>query len=245
MMANEAGGTNEHAPARIGERDHHSALLRKLTHDFADAIAVASGALDELHRDGRDLPSQMLALLERSVGRMARVARRMRLAALIDEDGLMINPMAIGVDRLVERAIAEVTHLDPRKTISIERTDPALRSRVDVWVDGDLAAAALGEHLANAIRFAHRHVRVVERHDETNAFVDIFDDGPGFDPEYVAAAVDRGWRQLSPRSALSLGLALELVDRMGGRTKIAAGASDRPPSGAHVSVILPRTLTAR
>ena len=87
---------------------------------------------------------------------------------------------------------------------------------------------------------------VAERQDDTYGIVEISDDGPGFAPEYVAAVLERGWRQLSPKAALSLGLALELVDRLGGYTEISVGVGrDGEPSGARVSLFLPRSIADR
>lgn len=165
-----------------------TALFRKVAHDIVGTAGVARGAIEELSRaaggDGAP-PSTMFDLARRSLARLDRLARRLRLAALAQEGPLVTARVSADVDALIETAVADASTLDARKAVSLERLP--LATKLVVEADRDLLAGALGELVSNALRFARKRVRVSAERVGDAVVIAVDDDGPGWPAGFAEA----------------------------------------------------------
>ncbi len=158
-----------------------TALFRKVAHDIVGTAGVARGAIEELARAaGTEASPQttMFDLARRSLARLDRLARRLRLAALAQEGTLVTARGATDVGALIDAAIADATSLDARKAVQLERVP--LPSSMAVDADRDLATTALSEMVSNALRFARKRVRISAERIDTRIAIVVEDDGPGW-----------------------------------------------------------------
>ena len=99
----------------------------------------------------------------------------------------------------------------------------------------------LGNVIQNAVQFAEAHVSVDISWDETEARVEVRDDGPGFSP----AVLDRiGEPYISNRGHGHLGLGIfiaqSLLERTGARIRFSNARAAARTDGAEVSITWPR-----
>lgn len=184
MSAGESG-----PPSRGDVSWATTALFRKVAHDIVGTAGVARGAIEELSRAGAAEPSSqttMFDLARRSLARLDRLARRLRLAALAQEGPLVSSRGSVDVEALVDAAIADAVALDARKAVQLDRSEPGPKVLVDV--DRDLVVTAVSELVSNALRFARKRVRVGLERDGERAVVVVEDDGPGW-PAGMAEAI--------------------------------------------------------
>ncbi len=218
-------------------------FLRRLAHDIVGGAGVARGALDEIERAAQNggvttQQQTFLGIARRSVTKLERIARRLRFVALAEAGELAPARTKLDLRDVVDRAVAEASELDGRRTVKVDhvRADTA----IVVQADPEQLFVALSELTSNAIRFARSRVRLVERHDGTSAVVIIDDDGPGFPAELS--------QQLRPRLrtrdgqrglGASLPIALDIAQGHGGSLDLGTAEWDDAARGARARVILP------
>lgn len=165
-----------------------TALFRKVAHDIVGTAGVARGAIEELSRGVGADTSQvtMIDLARRSLARLDRLARRLRLAALAQEGPLVATRGPVDVASLVEAAIADATALDARKAVQMDRLP--IEPRRTVVGDRELLTTAVAELVSNAMRFARKRVRIaVEGADGGRIAIVVDDDGPGWPAGFAEA----------------------------------------------------------
>jgi signal transduction histidine kinase len=105
-----------------------------------------------------------------------------------------------------------------------------ISSTQDCDADPDRIVQVLGNLVANAVRFAQRHIVVTVRDDGGSVTVAVADDGPGIAAEDLPHVFERLYqgahRPVRHESGTGLGLAIvrELVAAMGGEVGV-----DSPP----------------
>lgn len=197
--------------------DLPGALLRKVAHDITGPAGVAAGALKELENAlGGDAAAHatMLGLAFRSLQRLERLAKRLRLTAMLHDGVLELDSEPILVGEIVEKAVAGAARLDGRKNVTLE--GPEVPPGVRVRADKDHLAFALSELMSNSLRFARQKVRVgAVREGDILALV-FEDDGPGY-PAGFAEALQGGGRAIPRESGMALPIVTSLATRFGGR----------------------------
>jgi signal transduction histidine kinase len=189
-------------------------LLRKVAHDVVGPVGVASGALKELQNalgsDGARHAS-MLSLAFRSLLRLERLAKRLRLTALVRDGGLELEPEALPLAEVVATAFASASNLDGRKNIVVEA--PIVPDGLRVKADKEHLGVIVGELVSNALRFARKAVKVGVGREGDLVVLSFEDDGPGFPPELTSAGVS----SLAPEAGLALPIVAAVATRFGGR----------------------------
>lgn len=219
-------------------------FLRRVAHDIVGGAGVARGALDELERAGTgDVPptqqqQPFLAIARRSIAKLERIARRLRYAALAESGELPSARSNVDLREIIDRAEAEATSLDGRRTVKIER----IRSDAPLLVNGDAEQlfVAVAELASNAIRFARTRVRIVERRSADGVTVTIDDDGPGF-PQALTEQLRPRLRARDGQRGLgaSLPVAVDIAEMHGGKLELAQAEWDGAQRGARAVIKLP------
>lgn len=184
-------------------------LLSRLAHDLRSPLGVVSQALAELRADFdaglTDDHRLLLSLAERGLGRLARIADTMTLAATLDSGSLELRRSSLDLVSLVREAVAATALLEPRREVDVACDLPAEPCPCDA--DAERLARAVSEVVHNAIRHARRQVRVGLERSASEARVVVEDDGQGIPDEQRATLFQRYARRGS-RSGLGMGLSI-------------------------------------
>jgi signal transduction histidine kinase len=173
------------------------------------------------------------------VSRLTSLAEDLLLIARADLERLPIEKEQLELEGVMRVVTARYAQLDGRagRTVSFQPAGTLV-------VEADVARLdqALSNMVDNALRYGEGPV--VVRASERNGSVElhVFDDGPGFPPEFLPRAFERFSRADPARSRGGTGLGLSIVraiaEAHGGRVD----AENRPGGGAHVWLTLPRCV---
>jgi signal transduction histidine kinase len=224
-------GGHELAPSapRDSERRRLLRFLRKLPHDFANAILPFQIAGDLLRRANGDpvVIEQVRRILDEQSVHARRLIEDLDRAARVLRGDLEVERHAIDLRAAVEQGIAAArARVSP--AVVIETSSPA--APVELAGDGELLAAAVEELVDNAARFAGDQTIQVELERTADAAtVRVRDRGPGiasdrldsvFEPFAGSEAMESGW-------GVGLGFARLVAIAHGGSLTLAAGDDGR------------------
>jgi signal transduction histidine kinase len=189
-------------PAPTDEQRRLLAFLRKLPHDFANAILPFRIAGDLLRRAGGD--AAILEQVSRILEDQSQLAQHLvddldrTVRVLLGE--IPTRPRSCDLEQVVAQGIAAARRHAPP---SVEIALTAQRAPIEIEADPAQIAAAVEELVDNAARFAGgRPISVELAQEDGAALVRVRDGGPGiapdrldqiFDPFVAAETVDSGW----------------------------------------------------
>jgi two-component system, OmpR family, sensor kinase len=114
------------------------------------------------------------------------------------------------------------------------------RESMPVVADRMRLEQALGNLVANALRYGDGSVDLhTDVHDGTIEF-HVTDEGRGFTPEFIPRAFDRFSRAEATRATAGSGLGLAIVALIAEAHGGSAGVANRPSGGADAWIALPR-----
>jgi len=236
---------------RLMRRVHDSIVReRTLTADAAHELRNPLAALRlqaQVALRARDPKERNAALNELLLGtdRAARMVDAVLTLARFDAGtAAQISKSRVELDRLAELVAAEFAALATLRGVTIR----LVCEHVTVLGDQDALAILIRNLLSNALRYAHKQIRVEISSGNQSAAIDVVDDGPGFSEESSTRAFHRFFR--GPEEGISsdgVGLGLALVLRIAqlhsGGVEIGRGTY----GGARVTVTLnclcPETTT--
>ncbi|MGU3437665.1 ATP-binding protein [Actinomycetes bacterium M1A6_2h] len=205
------------------------------SHELRSPLATIAGALEL----GREAPETLDAdLLDHTLlpemDRVRTLVEDLLVLARADENGVPLSRNDVDLDDVAQH---EVDMLRSRTTHDVNAHLTPTR------VHGDVGALTrvLRNLTDNADRHANSRIDVVVRHDETAAYAEVSDDGPGIAEEDRVRVFDRFVRLDEHRSrakggaGLGLAIANEIVVAHGGDVTV----HDRDGGGTLVSVRLP------
>jgi signal transduction histidine kinase len=215
-------------------------FLERLAHELRGPAGVTSGALDQMERTLRlgDADPKLVAqfaMARRGVSRVVRVAERLHRAAQLERGSAPFALVRSDVRGIAESAARAAQVIDARRNVEVvvlASDEPCLAA-----VDMGWLLNAIGEVLANAIRFARARVTIDTRAVDREIRVTVSDDGPGF-----SAEPRRGrFEPLGDSGGLGLSLPLvrEVLEAHGGRLEIGERSGNGDGTGARVLLVLP------
>jgi two-component system, OmpR family, sensor histidine kinase ResE len=225
-------------------------FLSKVSHDMRSPLSVVSGAFAEIKSDFQDSLSEehlrLLALAERGVARLLRLADKLSLAARHEKGQVELAQVHSEIGPIVKSAVSTQLGLESRRVVevSVEVAD-----NVTAAVDPQRLGYALAEIVGNAVRHARSKVLVTcaNRGDEVEIAVE--DDGEGV-PEDLTSRIFQRFGGGTNRGGLGLGLALakDIVEAHRGRVSV--GRSSLPPGrpgtvGAKFVITLPKVARVK
>lgn len=226
--------------ARLHERE--SALddmAYAISHDLRAPLRAVVGFSQVLRDEHR---AELSPEAGRLVGMIAESART--LAAAIDGFAELFRvgtkplaPEPVALDALVRTIAAELrAAAEPRDKGSEARFELVVGELPVVEGDPALVRQALRCLLSNAIRFSQRavspRIEVTARLEGSVAWIEVTDNGLGFDPRHAAQLFRPLQRLHSTQDFAGLGFGLALVRRIVQRHAGRVGASGRPACGA-------------
>jgi signal transduction histidine kinase len=170
---------------------------------------IVSQALTELRSDfDAELTEnhrQFLAFADRGLGRLARMADILTVAAALDSGSLALQRQSIDLVSLVRQTAAATALIEPRREVELSCELPAEPCLCEV--DAKRLSCALAEVVHNAIRYARGQVRVGLELSAGAARVVVEDDGQGVPEAHRATLFQRYVRRAS-RAGLGMGLSI-------------------------------------
>ena len=186
-------------------------------------------------------------LLRDTVGSMLEEAQRLNdlidallLLARAEGNRVELRREAVAVDDLVEDVIESVGVLAAEKRQAIERSK---NSGVAVHADRLLLRHAVMSLLHNAIRYSPEGstVRIQSFVRNTDAVIEIADEGPGIAPEHHQKIFERFYRIDKARSrseggaGLGLAIAKMSIEQLGGTIELSSATG----SGSRFQIVIP------
>ncbi len=232
------------APAQptVGIAPH---FLSRLAHDIRSPLGLLSGALEEIREDLMseldEGHQRMLALADRGLARLERMARTLSTVAQIESGSLGLSRETVDFGRIVREVVESVEREDPRRGLELELELP---DGVKLDVDPERIREGLWELVAQVRRQAKSAVRMVLTDRPEEIELRIEDDGRGFDSLARRHAFDRLFEPADRRgTGLGLSVARDLMRAHGG--DITLCDSTLPPGrsgtvGACFVLTLPR-----
>jgi len=221
------------------------ALLQTVSHELKTPLARMRFSLEALDRpDGMDRPdaaaarAKHLELLDRELDELDHLLAELIAYARIDfqdhtAGGEAFDAIAAAAE-LVDRIAATVPGVDVRMSREVERCElPLERAKF---------ARAIGNLLANAVRYAAHQVELRARVQGDELVIEVADDGPGVAPDQRERIFLPFVRDPERSSGTGLGLTIvrRVLDQVGGRVEV----SEAPGGGARFITFWPRSAPA-
>jgi signal transduction histidine kinase len=199
-VAGESAPSNR--PILDPERRRLIGFLRKLPHDFGNAILPFRIAADLLRRAEGDqvVLDQVARILDDQSEHAQRLIEDIERTSRVLRGELVTRPRRCDLEQVVAQGI-DAARRQASPSIEISLAKPA--EPIEIEADGTQLAAAIEELVDNAARFAgSKPIKVEVERDTTEAVVYVRDEGPGiaadrleqvFEPFVAADTVDSGW----------------------------------------------------
>lgn len=217
---------------RAAADDERGAVVSALSHDLRTPLASLLASVEALEDGMADGPTHLRSM-RHNVLALERMVEDLFLLARADSGSLALQTESLDLAELIDEALEAVAPAAAERTISL-----AGDVHEAIPVAGD--DQALGRVLRNLLDNAVRHspdgstVRVSAASDlgGGNVVVEVLDDGPGFDPDFVPRALERFTQADSARSrqggaGLGLAIAHTLVSAHGGSVAVYPGPGGR------------------
>lgn len=208
-----------------------SDLLAGVSHDLRTPLATILFNLQSLQRFAADHPqearAELLALAEREARRLSDMVEALLDASRIGAGGAPVRKEALEASALIARAIENAGADAKHVMVTLGKTDlPAISA------DLDLAARALANVIANAVRHGGGAAEVRVQREGDAVRIEVRDHGPGLgaDPEAMFTPFVRG--TAGDRRAPGLGLGLSLARKFLEAQNASIEASNAPGGGA-------------
>jgi signal transduction histidine kinase len=230
------------AEALAQEREDMVAIV---AHDLRNPLAVVAYASAALRRAGLHAGQEkQVDKIDRAVARMNRLMSDLLDIARIEAGRFAVQPARVPVGLLLADAVESVRGQADDKSISL--TCSPAESLPPVWADRERLLQALGNLLANAIKFTAEGGAVALCAEEASDQVHfaVSDTGPGIpegDQPHVFERYWQGTRKHRQGMGLGLAIAQGIVQAHGGRiwveSSLGSGSTFRltlPSATAHL-----------
>jgi signal transduction histidine kinase len=222
-------------------------LADMIVHDLRNPLTVIANGLQLLAETSipeaeREYAHVVADTMERAMRRMERLVDTLLDIARLEEGSLELQRQPLDVKALIERAIADESHLARARGVALEAILPP--ELPDVLADQDIVQRVLINLLDNALKFTPAEGRVwVEVHPDAGAVqVDVVDTGPGIpveERERIFEKFTQVRRQAEARRGSGLGLTFcrMAVEAHGGRIWVEDGPAGK---GSRFAFTIPR-----
>ena len=233
----------------FSERAASEGRLRRFvgdaSHELRTPLTSIRGYAELFRRGAADRPEDLakaMRRIEEEADRMGALVDDMLLLARLDQ-GRPLESQRVDLTHITRDAVDDARAVAPDRPIDFTPTGP-------IVVTGD--EARLRQILGNLLQNANRHtpadtpVHVRVRGDDTEAVIEVADEGPGMPTEDASRVFERFWRSdpSRTRSSGGAGLGLSIVAAIatahGGRAEV----ESEPGHGATFRVYLPRHAPA-
>jgi two-component system OmpR family sensor kinase len=221
--------------------EREQSLVADASHELRTPFAILQGELELAQRPGRTREELMttVTVAAEEVTRLTRIADDLLLLSRGDQGQLRILPVEVSLRDYLDEIIS---HAEPRLTGHGMTCRIDAPSDLRVRIDSDRIRQVIDNLIDNSLRYCPHGSEVNLRAGamDQDLWLEVADNGPGFDPTFLPHAFERFRRSDTSRSrdhgGAGLGLAIvsSIVVAHGG-TVI---AENRPTGGACVRVTL-------
>ncbi len=218
---------------------HERRFVADASHELRTPLALLKAELEVAlrRRRSREELEQALRSASDETDRLTRLAEDLLLIARSDAGGLPIRreriPAAEVLDVVAERFSGRAG--ERGRALEVRPPDGLVLDADPVRLEqalGNLVDNALAHGGGRVVLSARRQAGLVELHVE--------DEGPGFPPEFIAAAFDRFTRSLDARTGGGSGLGLSIVELIAEAHGGTVGARNLETGGADVWIAVGR-----
>jgi len=227
-------------------KDEFLAMLGHELRNPLDPIQTAAAVLRlQLERAGEAL-SRPLEVIDRQCKHLVRLVDDLLDLARIGQGRFELRPARFDLVALIREAVSsrERLILERRHQLSLECPDSA----IEIDADPDRILQVVANLVTNAAKYtvARGHIRLAVRREQSEAVIEVGDDGIGIPPEMLGRIFDAFTRAADADDGyggLGVGLTLvrRLVEQHGGKVVV---RSDGIGKGATFSVRLPLPKSA-
>ena len=194
---------------QVSARDR---FIATVSHELRTPLTGAMGMLEvvrtgDISEDERD---EMINLALLQVKDMADIVEDLLVAARAASGRLTINSGATDVSAAVANVLSVIS----------EPFESAIEPEMRCWVDPVRVRQVVKNMMTNAVRYGGANRSVTVRGDARMVFVEVADDGPPLDPEFVARMFEPyervGGNAVAESVGLGLTVARTLARLMGG-----------------------------
>ncbi|MBX3099463.1 MAG: HAMP domain-containing histidine kinase [Salinibacterium sp.] len=194
-------------------------LTADVAHELRTPLAALQAGLEEL-RDGLAEPTtESLAGLHDQSLRLGRVVADLAELSAVETAGPALH---VALVDLAHVAVGELSLHEPHLRAAGLKTVVNIAGPIIVRADSDRLHQAIGNLIANAIRYCRSGdtVTVTLTAEVDRAVLRIADNGPGIPPDELPHIFERLWRgraaQRIPGSGIGLALVREIITKHGG-----------------------------
>ena len=210
------------AAERAAAAERYQRFLAEAGHELRTPLTVMSGYVDILRsrHENESLDERLVEGMHAETARMRMLVEKMMTLARLEADA--------GVPRLLDVASAARDAAQTlRRRYPGRNVDLRTEQTASIIVDADDYAAALGNILENAVKYAPRSPVLIETAvREGSASIAVIDGGPGIPANERAAIFEQFHRAHDGGEGLGLGLAIvkRVADRWGGSVDCESGS---------------------
>jgi heavy metal sensor kinase len=229
------GATLNEMLARLEESfAREKAFVANASHELRTPLATLKTELDLALRRERSASElrQALRSANDEVDRLSALADDLLVLARADEGALPVRRVEISVVDLLNTVR---DRFDPEHTRLLVTASDDMRLRGDP----DRLEQALGNLVANAIRYGGGEVILRASQDDQTVELHVEDTGSGFPPGFVDQAFERFTRADTGRASRGAGLGLSIVRAIAQAHGGDAHAANRLAGGADVWIVIP------
>ena len=220
--------------------EHERRFVDVASHELRTPLTMLRTELELALRQNRsraELEAALQSAAEETEW-LSQLAEDLLLIARSDQGHLPVRPAQLDV-REVLAAVAE--RFDAAAAAHGRRIVVASRESVPLVADRMRLEQALGNLVANALRYGAGGVDLRATVSDGTVELHVTDEGRGFAPEFIPRAFDRFSRSDSARTTGGSGLGLAIVALIAEAHGGKAGVANRPSGGADAWIRLPRS----
>lgn len=233
--------------AQLEELDHlKDDFVAMVSHELRSPLTAIIGAAKTVARKGQDMSSDQheifMDMIVRQADRMLRLVEDFLTAARMDSGMRKMRRELIDLSGVAERVIDDLKHARVGEQRIVRLTaDPP---RPEVWGDRVAIEQILSNLVENALKYspASCPVAVTVQASESEATIEVADEGQGISPEQLGTIFDR-YRQVEDggdRKVGGVGLGLFIVKNLVDAHRGTINVESELGAGATFKVWLPK-----
>lgn len=217
-------------------------LFGDLAHEIRTPVSVLEAYLEAVEDGVKKLDRETITMLREQTSRLVRFSDDVAALAQAEESHALVAPTTVGVDALIETAVAAAADRFAAKRVTLtSQCDGHLPS---LWADPQRLGQVLGNLLDNALRHTPSggQVMISAQPCDGEVTITVSDTGDGIAPQHLPHVFERFYRADVARdreqggAGIGLAIAKALVEAHHGRI---TASSLSPGTGATFTISLP------
>lgn len=199
----------------VQEKGKQAQFVSSVSHELKTPLASIRAYTELLMDDDVDEPKERLELLkfiDEQVDRLTRLVNNLLNFSRVESGVIKVQREDVDVNRIIKQSMEVVASAARQKRITL--VDELSELYLPAHLDLDLFGQAIINLLSNAIKYtpAGGEVRIRSRMQDTEAVIEVHDNGMGIPPESLPRLFERFYRvPQNSKAAPGTGLGLALV----------------------------------